>query len=108
MSENLRVENSEFPECRYVALDEFRRLLGLTEFEFGCFLKAVGKSHMCMLDFGFGDLNISLSGFDEAEICLGLGLEKNGIEKSTQYRFHLGDLGFLGKQKKLEDFGGEY
>ena len=107
MSDDLKVENAGFPECRYVVLDEFRRLLGLTEFEFGCFLKAVGKSHMYMLDFSFGDLNISLNNLDDGKLRLGLDVKKNGVEKSAGYKFDLADLGFLRRQKKLHDFGEE-
>lgn len=107
MSDYLKVGDAGFPECRYVVLDEFRRLLGLTEFEFGCFLKAVGKSHMYMLDFSFGDLNISLNNLDDGKLRLGLDVKKNGVEKSAGYKFDLADLGFLRRQKKLHDFGEE-
>lgn len=96
-----------FPQCRYVALDEFRRLLGLTNQDLHGLFKVVGKSRMCMLDFSFGNLTISLTGFDDGEVRLGLDLEQGSIDKSTGYKFQLADLAFLGKQKKLEDFGGE-
>lgn len=60
-----------------------------------------------MLDFNFGNLTISLTGFDDGEVRLGLDLEQGTMEKSAGYRFQLADLAFLGKQKKLEDFGGK-
>lgn len=97
----------DFPQCRYLALYEFQRLLGLTDQDLHGLLKVVGKSCMCMLDFNFGNLTISLTGFDDGEVRLGLDLEQGTMEKSAGYRFQLADLAFLGKQKKLEDFGGK-
>lgn len=101
-----RALDSSFPECRYVALEEFRRLLGLTQSDLGCFIKVLSKSEMCMLSFSFGDLSVSVNGCED-EISLSFGLERKGIEKSAQYNFSLASLGFTKNQKKLQDFGGE-
>lgn len=101
-----QASTSDFPECRYVALEEFRRLLGLTQDDLGCFIKVLSKSELCMINFSFGDLSVSMNGCDD-EISLSFELERKGMERSAQYNFNLASLGFMKNQKKLKDFGGE-
>lgn len=97
---------SGFPENRYKALEESRKLLGLTAEEYRCFLKALCKSEYSDVNFNFGNLSITFDTYFE-ELSLTFHLKKKGFERSAEYKFKPSDLGLPKKQKKLEDFGDE-
>jgi hypothetical protein len=98
---------SSFPENRYEALEESRRLLGLTESDFRSVLKVLCRTEFGTLNFSFGKVSISLSTDGDEEVCLSVGLGQGQVEKSAEYKFRLSELGLPRKQKRLEDFGGE-
>jgi hypothetical protein len=99
--------SSGFPENRYEALEESRRLLGLTESDFRSMLKVLCRTEYSTLNFSLGEMSISLSTYGDEAVCLSVELEQGRVEKSTEYRFHPGELGLSRKQKRLEDFGDE-
>ena len=101
------IQASGFPENRYEALEESRRLLGLTESDFRSMLKVLGRSEYGTLDFSLGKVSISLSTYGDEEVSLSVNLEQRSIGKSAEYKFQLSELGLSKKQKKLQDFGEE-
>jgi hypothetical protein len=107
MSVPSHLSASGFPENRYEALEESRRLLGLTESDFRSLLKILCRTEFGVLDFSFGKVTIALNACGDEAVCLNVSLEQGSIEKSTVYKFKLSELGLTKKQSRLEDFGGE-
>jgi hypothetical protein len=102
-----QASSSGFPENRYEALEESRRLLGLTEPDFHSVLKVLCRTKYGTLDFSLGKVSISLSTYGDEEVFLSVGLGQGPVEKSAEYKFHPSELGLSRKQKRLEDFGEE-
>lgn len=98
---------SGFPENRYEALEESRRLLSLTESDFRSLLRVLSRTDFGTLNFSFGKVAISLSAGGDEEVCLTVGLGQGPVEKSAEYTFHFSELGLSIKQRKLQDFGAE-
>jgi len=105
-----RVSASGFPRNRYVALEESRKLLGLTADEFNALLKILCKSEFSSLDFDFGALSISFNTralYGDEEVCLTFQLERKRFTRSVGYKFRPSDFGLFEKQLRLEDLGEE-
>ena len=102
-----QISVSDFPQNRYEALEESRRLLGIAEPDFSSLLKIVGRTEYGTLDFSCGKLSISLSSCGDDEVHLNLELGHGSIERSAEYKFQLSELGIQQKQRKLHDFGEE-
>jgi hypothetical protein len=100
-----RASDSGFPENRYDALEESRKLLGLTAQDLSCILRVLCKSEFSNLDFDFGSLSISFCTYGDEEICLTFQLEQEGCERSTEYKFRSSDFGVSKKQKRPSDSG---
>jgi hypothetical protein len=98
---------SGFPENRYEALEESRRLLGLTESDFRSLLRILCRTEYSNLDFSLGRVTISLSTYGDDEVCLNIGLGHGIREESIEYKFRSGELGCAKKQRRLHDFGEE-
>jgi hypothetical protein len=95
---------SGFPENRYEALEESRRLLGLNDSDFRTLLKVLCRTECGTLDFSFGNVSICLSSCGDNEVHLTLGLGNGPVEKSADYRFRSHELGVPKKHKKVHDF----
>jgi hypothetical protein len=107
LKSHFMASSSGFPENRYEALEESRRLLSLTESDFRSLLGVLSRTDFGTLDFSLGKIAISLSVSGDEEVCLTVGLGQGRIEKSAEYTFHLSELGLSKKQRKLQDFGDE-
>jgi hypothetical protein len=59
------VSSFVFPENRFEAIEEIRRLLGLTEGDFACMIRLLCKSCYGNLNFVFGAVSIALSSQEE-------------------------------------------
>lgn len=105
--ENGIISVLDFPRNRYEALEESRRLLGIAEPDFRSLLKIIGRAEHGILDFACGKLSLSLSSFGDDAVHLNLCSEYGPIEKCTEYKFRLSELGIPQKQRKLHDFGEE-
>jgi len=109
-SDQFKASFSGFPKNRYVALEESRKLLGLTADEFSGLLKTLCKSNFSSLDFDFGALSISFNTrglYGDEEVCLTFQLERKRSERSVGYKFRPSDFGLFEKQLRLKDLGEE-
>lgn len=99
-----QVSGSGFPENRYEALEESRKLLGLNESDFHSMLMVLSRTDYGTLDFSLGQVSISLRRNFGEEVSLGVSLGQRSMEKSAEYTFQLCELGLSKKQTKLGDF----
>jgi len=94
---------SDFPQNRYEALEESKRLLGISETAFCSLLETIGKADYSQLDFSLGDISLSFCSYGKCEVCLKLGFIRGPLEKCAEYTFQLCEIG-LQRQKTLHDF----
>lgn len=100
----IEVSSSVFPENRFEAMEEIRRLLGLTDSDFACMIRLLCKSCYSNLNFVFGAVSIALSSQEE-EVCLEFSLsQERRFARSVEYWFKPSDLGVYKKQRKISDF----
>ena len=98
------VSSPVFPENRFEAIEEIRRLLGLTDNDFACMIKLLCKSCFSNLNFEFGSLSVALHAHGDEEISLSFDLMRERFSRSVEYWFKPSDLGVHKKQKKINDF----
>lgn len=98
---------SGFPENRYEALDESRRLLGLVDSDFRTLLRVLCRTEFGTLDFNFGKVSVSLTACGDDGVCLTVRLGHGPVEKSAEYTFSPHELGLPKKHMRLHDFGEE-
>jgi len=110
-SDSSEVTSPVFPENRFEAIEETRRLLGLTPDNFAFILKLLCKSCFSNLNFDFGDLSVELHGHNalcgDEEISLSFNLRRERFARSVEYSFKPSDLGVRDTQKRINYFGGE-
>lgn len=92
---------SGFPENRYEALEESRKLLGMTAKDFNCFLKVLCKSDYGDIHFDLGNILVSFF-VVHSRFSLTFSLTHRRLERSIEYKFKLDDIGFPKKQNEVE------
>ena len=94
----------EFPENRYIALEEVQKLLGLKEIEWYSLFRIFRKADDSCLEFHVGDLTIqfALRSGDEKKVHLSLEFQSDTVGRSITYEFGLNELEALAKRKQLE------
>lgn len=79
---------ASFPEDPYAALEEVRKMLGLTENELDTLLALLWKADDGHLHFHVGNVCIAFfnRSFDEKEIVFDIEVEKEKIASSVKYK----------------------
>lgn len=78
---------ASFPEDPYVALEEVRKMLGLSENQLDFLLALLAKADDGHLHFHVGNVCVDFfnRSFDEKEIVLDIEVEKGNIAHSVKY-----------------------
>lgn len=78
---------ASFPEDPYVALEEVRKILGLSENQLNFLLALLAKADDGHLHFHVGNVCIDFfnRSFDEKEIVLDIEVEKGNMARSAKY-----------------------
>ena len=104
-------ETGVFPDNRFVALDQFLKLLGFSKFEWDALYKVINKADCGFLEYRLGDVTIEVnvgSGDSLAQeegdwIRLVFRVVKGNVEKSAVYTFEMNELKKLAKTDIRKD-----
>ncbi len=94
------MEIKTLPENRYVALEETRSMLGFTQPEWRCLLRALSKTDNGWFQFIRGNLTIDFKKFvDINELHMQITFERGKTKKSTNYTYDLSEFTKTNAQK---------
>ncbi len=97
-----------FPDNRFLALDQFLKLLGFSKSEWDSLFKIINRANCGFLEFKIGDVSIEINigsgeSLGEGEgnwITIIFRRTKNNVEKSATYSFEINELKRLSKMTK--------
>ena len=98
-----------FPDNRFVALDQFLKLLGFRSFEWDSLFKVFNKANCGFLEYRLGDITVEVNLGSGASIAQGendwirlvFRVSKDNVEKSAVYTFEMNELKKLTKRNKI-------
>ena len=99
-----------FPDNRFLALDQFLKLLGFSKFEWGSLFKIINRANCGFLEFKIGDASIEVNigsgeslGEGEGDwITIIFRRTKDNVEKAATYYFEVNELKRLSKITKIK------
>ena len=99
-----------FPDNRFVALDQFLKLLGFSGFEWESLFKVFNKANSGFLEHRLGDVTVevnlgsgeSIAQGEDDWIRLVFRRTKNNVEKSAVYIFEMKELKRLAKGNTIK------
>ena len=102
------MEDQLFPDNRFVALDEFLRLLGISRFEWSPLFKILSRASGGFLEFHIGNVTVEVNiGFGSSDgageddwMNIVFRVAKDNVEKFAVYTFEMSELKALEKENK--------
>lgn len=109
-------EKDDFPNNRFVALNQFLDLLGFSKNDWNSLFKVINKANCGFLEYEIGDIHVQVAlgrgeilAEDEDDwVRLIFSIRKDHVEKSADYIFEMNELSNLSRESEVEFFEGSF